>query len=483
MNRKSGLMNKYKKLALNTAVFAIGSFGSKILVIFLTKLYTHFLGKDELGIKELLEPTALFLQPIFTFALQEYLIRFGLDKNYNKKEVFTTSSVITLAGMVLMALVVPFLRLIPALKYLKGYTVILIVYVITSSLRMLCQQFVRSIDMVKLFSLDGILATLTLLIFNLIFIAGFKMGVYGFMLAVILSDFLSAAYLFIKADLRKYAGMRFFNSKLGGEMIRFAAPLIPTIVMWTITSLSDRLFINSMHSDMVTLGKGTVGIYGTANRFPNLISMVSTIFLSAWNMSAITENDSADRNKFYEKVYSAYESVLFIAGAGLLFVIKPVTDILTDYSKNPELRTVYIYTPILIGAVIFMCLNQFLGSIYSATKHSKNSFWTAFGACAVNLLMNYFLIPIWGIQGAALATFLSYFFCFWLRIVDARYYVPFRFNGGKCLMNTALLGVMCVVVIAGAPLKYLWTFIITACIIALNFSAMLATVKKMLKRA
>ena len=97
--------------------------------------------------------------------------------------------------------------------------------------------------------------------------------------------------------------------------------------------------------------------------------------------------------------------------------------------------------------------------------------------------MNYFLIPTWGIQGAALATFLSYFFCFWLRIVDARYYVPFKFNGMKCLTNTALLGVMSVIVIFDAPMKHLWTFIITVCIVVMNFSAMMSTVKKMLKRA
>ena len=92
-------MNKYKKLALNTMIFAIGSFGSKILVLLLTRLYTKNIDPIGMGIKSQLEMTALFLQPIFTFALQEYLIRFGLDKNYDKRDVFTTSSIITAAGM------------------------------------------------------------------------------------------------------------------------------------------------------------------------------------------------------------------------------------------------------------------------------------------------------------------------------------------------------------------------------------------------
>ena len=476
-------MNKYKKLAMNTMVFAIGSFGSKILVLLLTRLYTGHLSPAESGVKNMLELTALFLQPIFTFALQEYLIRFGLDKNYDKREVFTTSSTITLAGMVIMAFIIPILRLIPTTNFVKGYTALLTIYVITSSLRMLCQQFVRSRDMVKLFSLDGILATLTLFTFNLVFIAKLEWGVKGFMLAVILSDLCSSIFLFTAAKLWEFLDARCFNKELGREMMHFATPLIPTIVMWAITSLSDRLFINQMHSDRVQLGEGAVGIYSYANQIPNLISMVSTIFFQAWNMSAITENESADRTRFYSRVYSAYEAILFIASAGLLLMIKPVTAILINSSTYSEYGDVYIYTPILVIAVLFMSLNQFLGSIYSATKHTRNSFWTALAACIVNLIMNYFLIPEWGIQGAAIATLLSYYICFWLRIVDARYYVPFSFNGGKSLLNTLVLVIMSWLTISAPKFYILWELLIVAFVMLLNYEAVMATVRKLLKRS
>lgn len=475
-------MNKYKKLAMNTGVFAIGSFGSKILVILLTRLYSTHIDPDSTAIKELLEPTALFLQPIFTFALQEYLIRFGLDKNYDKRQVFTTSAVITLVGMLLMALCVPILSLIPAMSYLRGYVILLTVYVTTSSIRMLCQQFVRSRDMVKLFSLDGILATLTLFLFNLLFIAGFHWGVTGFMLAVILSDLLSSVFLFVVADLGRFAHPQYFNAALGKEMMKFAAPMIPTIVMWTITSLSDRLFIENMKSDRVQLGKIPVSIYGYANRIPNLLSMVSTIFYQAWNMSAISENESADKGEFYGKVYNAYEAILFIAAAGLLLVIKPVTGFLVTSSTYKVYETVYLYTPILVSAVVFMSLNQFLGSIYSATKHTKNSFWTALAACSVNIVLNFALIPEWGIQGASIATFLSYYVCFWARIIDARYYVPFKFSAGRSLLNTTILFIMAWDIIAAPKMWVLWLIALCTMTVILNYKALLLTANKLLRR-
>ncbi|WP_455529156.1 lipopolysaccharide biosynthesis protein [Ruminococcus sp.] len=476
-------MNKYKKLVFNTGIFAIGAFGSKILIILLQRLYAHNIDPVNNGDRELLETMLLFMQPVFTFALQEYLIRFGLDKDYDKHEVFTTSGVITLAGMIVMAVIVPFLHNIPVFDFLKGYRILFILYVTMSSLRMLCQNFVRSRDMVKLFSLDGILATLTFFLFNILFILWLGMGVKGFLLSVILSDSCSVVFLFIAARLRAFIGAEYFNKALAKEMMRFAAPLIPTIVMWAVTSLSDKLFIKQMHSDYHELGKEAVSVYSFANKIPSLISIVSTIFFQAWSMSAITESNSADRNKFYGKVYSAYEAMMFVAAAGLLVIIKPVTSFLVPADKYVQYSDVYIYTPILVVAVVFMCFDQFLGSIYSAIKQPQNSFWTALVACGVNIPMNFFLIPVWGIQGAAVATLLSYLICFWARIIDARYYVPFRFDGVKNLLNMIVLLAMGGLMIADVKLYPLWALILASVVVALNYKALIVTVNKLLKKA
>ncbi|MBR6242448.1 MAG: polysaccharide biosynthesis C-terminal domain-containing protein [Ruminococcus sp.] len=475
-------MNKYKKLAFNTMIFAIGTFGSKILVLLLTRLYTAHISPANNYTRELLETMALFLWPIFTFALTEAVIRYGLDKKYNKKEVFSTASILTLCGLGLMALVVPLLVHIPFLRDIGGYTVLLIVYVCTSSIRSLCMQFVRARGFVKLFSLDGILATLTLFIFNITFIAKLHWGVGGYMLSVILSDFCSSVFLIITARLDKFFSPRYYSKKLASSMMRFSTPMIPAIVMWTITSLSDRIFISNMNSSHVFLGKDAAGLYGVANKVPNLISMVSTIFFQAWNMSAIMENDSRDRSKFYEKVYGAYESLLFIASAGLILFVRPISAIFVNSRNFAEYKTAYLYTPVLIIAVLFTCLDQFLGSIYTATKHTQNSFWTSFVACVVNLVLNASLIPEWGVQGAAIATFLSYYICFWARIIDARYYVPFGFSAVKSLANTAMLFVMCWCIISRPAGYVVWLLLMFGIICYLNYQAIIDTVKKIIKR-
>ena len=84
-------MNKYKKLASNTLIFAIGSFGSKILLLLLTRLYTGNINPGDNSTKELLEQTANFLIPIITFSIADAVIRYGIDRNYDNRKVFTSA--------------------------------------------------------------------------------------------------------------------------------------------------------------------------------------------------------------------------------------------------------------------------------------------------------------------------------------------------------------------------------------------------------
>ena len=141
-----------------------------------------------------------------------------------------------------------------------------------------------------------------------------------------------------------------------------------------------------MHSDRVFLGEDAAGIYSAATKIPNLLAVLSSIFFQAWNMSAITENESDDRDYFYEKVYGAYEALLVLGAAGLILLIKPISAILINYKTFSEYSTAYTYAPLLIAASIFTCLNLFLAGIYTATKHTKNAFVTMVAVVVSNIV-------------------------------------------------------------------------------------------------
>ena len=95
-------MNKYRKLISNTLIFAIGTFSSKVLVFLLMPLYTTVLTDAEYGTVDLMVQVGNFLLPLVSCGIVNGIIRFGLDKYYRKRDVFTTGFLTILGGFVLL---------------------------------------------------------------------------------------------------------------------------------------------------------------------------------------------------------------------------------------------------------------------------------------------------------------------------------------------------------------------------------------------
>ena len=474
-------MNKYKKLAANTAIFAIGSFGSKILAYLLTRVYTRYMTAGMFNTKEILEMCANLLIPVVSFSITDAVIRYGLDKNYEQKNVLSNAVTALLFGIGGFFLLSPLLLLYTEIK---PYYLLLVGYICISCFRQVSTQFARARGLVKLYAADGIGCTLTFLLLNILFIAKFRMGITGFMLATLLSDLISGVFVWIVAGHNQFFSFRFVDKELLGVMLRFSLPLIPTAILWIITGFSDRIFIKYMVTEQKfgIDGASAAGVYGVSSKIPNLLSMVSTVFYQAWNMSAIAENDSEGRSKFYTQIFSAYQSILVLASAFIIALVHPLSDLLIDYSEDPAYRNAFLYTPMLVIAVLLMCLNQFLSSIYTVSKHTRNSFYTSLIAAVLNLFLNAVLIPRYAVYGAIAATVASYLVCYAIRIIDARRYIPFEVKHWQFFSNIGILASMSLLMILAPNHYYLYLAVLVAVIIALNFRSLLTTAKKMLHR-
>lgn len=466
-------MNKYKTLALNTAVFAIGSFSSKLLAFLLTRLYTANLESSLFNTKEVLEMCANFLIPVVSFSITDAIIRYGLDKNYEKRAVFSNAVTVLLCGAGGFLLLSPLLLLY---KDIRQYVLLLVGYVIISCFRQLSTQFARARNFVKLYAADGIFCTLTLFIFNVILIGWLKMGITGFMLSVMLSDFLSGLTVWALAGHGRYFSFRYIDKELLEVMLRFSLPLIPTAILWIITGFSDRLFIRHM------VDASSAGVYGAATKIPNLLSMVSTVFYQAWNMSAIAENDSKTRSEFYSQVYEAYQAMLVLAAGFIIAFDKLLSGLLIPTTKDPAYADAYRYTPVLVIAVLLMCFNQFLSSIYTVSKQTKNSFWSSLAAAVLNLVLNAVLIPNFGVHGAIAATLASYFGCYLIRIVDTRRLIPFEVSHVRFGANLAILFIMSWLIVAAPSFWILGMVLALLVLVQFNMKPLAMTAKKLLHR-
>ena len=87
--------SKTKQLAVDTILFGISTFGSKILVFLLTPLYTAVLLTEEYGIADLINTTVNLIYPVLTLAITDATLRYSLDKDCSKRAVLGNSIVIT----------------------------------------------------------------------------------------------------------------------------------------------------------------------------------------------------------------------------------------------------------------------------------------------------------------------------------------------------------------------------------------------------
>ena len=127
---ETGKQSSYKKLFSNTLVFAIGSFSSKVLVLLLVPIYTNYLTTAELGVTDVLTQIANWIIPLVTMTITEAIIRFGLDKAYDKVKVFTLGNLICFFGLAVFGILLPIVSLTGiADKYIGGYSLILYIYV------------------------------------------------------------------------------------------------------------------------------------------------------------------------------------------------------------------------------------------------------------------------------------------------------------------------------------------------------------------
>ena len=451
---KTKAPSSYRKLFSNTLTFAIGSFSSKILVILLIPIYTNALSRGELGVTDVLTQIANWAIPIASMTIAEAVIRFGLDKAYDKKAVFTIGNVVCLGGLGVFAVLMFIVTMMGvASKYLGNYGIILYLYIFMSSMKTLYSTYVRALERVKLFAVNGIITTLFTLLFNVLFFTVFPknhafFGIGGvlaspiakFMLATVLSDFISIVFLVFAAKLWQHFDKRNWNGDLFRTMLQYSVPLIPAQLLWLITNSSDTFMTTYI------MGEQYNGVLSAAYKIPNIVATVYLMFGQAWNMSAITENDSADRDNFYEKVFDFNQSLIYILAGGCLLIIQPLTNIWIGDEFHDCIR----YSPILIYSTVFSCFTTFMGSIYIATKKSKRSLFTSLISGVVNVGLNLILIPRIGLYGPAISTVVAYFTVFVARAFDSRALIPFRIDWKKLVFSNILLVAMMMINVLGA---------------------------------
>lgn len=463
MNReachKETEMNKYRKLMSDTLILGLGTFASKVLVFLLMPLYTACLSPEQYGTADLISQTANLIIPLACAGICDGLFRFTLDSGADKPSVFRTGlRILCVASLV-------FLAVSPLLFFLDvftGYAWLIVVYVLASNLHSACAQYIRACDRPRLFAVQGIVNTALVIALNLLFLLVFDMGVTGYLLSVVLADLLVSIMLVLYARLDRDVRAGRFSRELAGRLIRYSLPMIPTTIFWWITNVSDRYIVTAI------CGKTDNGIYSAAYKIPTLITLLCSVFYEAWQFSAVRDAENKTKSDFFGRVFGYYSALMLTGGAGVVLLCR----VLSGMLLNKAYEDAWKYIPVLTLAAVFSALTTFMGSVYLVKKKSMMSFLTSMFGAALNIILNFIMIPSMGAQGAAVATAISYAAVFVLRTITAQRHVSFPVGYVRLALGTALLIAQCVVTVLEVRLWYVWSAVLTLAVVALNARAL-----------
>lgn len=436
MNRK----NKYTTLVSNTFLISIGTFGSKLLTFFMVRFYTEVLTPSDYGTADLIMQGANLLFPVISMGIVEGVFRFALGNPKKRRNIFSAGAWVITGGSAVLAAVTV---LTWSADLFDDVLWLMAIYTIASCYHSLCAQFIRAQGKMALYAGQGILNTVLVIGLNILFLLVFKWGITGYVLSTAVADILCSGFLVFKEKLWQYLTVKPGKGLLA-HMLRYSVPLIPTTIFWWITSVSDRYMITAF------LGSDANGIYAVAAKIPTLLTLMATIFLEAWQFSAIAESagERKEHIRFYSKIWKIFMSAMFLAGGVVIALSQWEIRVLSA----DEYYSAWQYIPLLSAAMIFSSFVTFAGSIYVVAKKSLLSFGTSMAGAAVNILLNLILIPTeLGIQGAVIATFSSYFLVFLIRSKNARKLLPFRLYSQRLTVNCMIMAIQIIWLVGELP--------------------------------
>ena len=348
-------MNKYWKLISNTLIFAIGTFSSKVLVFLLMPLYTSVLSEAEYGTVDLMVQVGNFLLPLVSCGIINGIIRFGLDKYYKKSDVFTTGFLTILGGFGILLVLEP---LLCHISYLGDNTMMIYVFVLMSSMRSLCSQFVRAKGYVKLYALDGILSTATTIFFNVLYLVVLKWGINGYILAMISADTLSTLFLFYLAGLAPVSAPAW----IGPAHLQRDAAILDSF------DSQFHLLVDQQHGKPLSdcLFSGHHRKRSVCRRLQNPDGHRADVQYLHGRLADVRCQRRPQKTgaQFFTRVFVCYQALLCTAASGLILFSKVITKVLVADSYYISWK----YIPLLLISTIFSCMSTFLGSVYMVEK-------------------------------------------------------------------------------------------------------------------
>src|SRR5947209_8147866 len=415
------LAYELKRLGRHSAIYGLGGLVSRILATLLLPLYTHYLPPGSYGRVELVTAATAVLAIVLQLGIASAFFRFYFDAKEPREKltVIRTSFWFTMAmstvglvlGLVFASPVSHWLALGHDPQLVRAGAVGLWAQTNYNQLTSLFRVEQRSVQY-AIASIANVLITVAAMV---LFVAYFHWGAVG----LVVGNFTGTlvVYAVLLAYRYEQLGAQ-FDTKLFRKMQHFGMPLVPSaLALWTINFV-DREFVSWYK------GNAEVGVYSAAVKIASLITFVMVAFRTAWPAFAYSIEDDREAKRTYSFVLTYLLAFTSWAALALGALAPWWVRLLTDPRYQRAEKGVALLA--FAGAVYAGYVVLAIGS-GRARKTQWN--WAVTGAgAAVNVGLNFWLVPAYGMVGAAVSTAAAYVVLFVAMTLYAQHVYPVRYQ-------------------------------------------------------
>ncbi|MFX0210416.1 MAG: lipopolysaccharide biosynthesis protein [Candidatus Hodarchaeota archaeon] len=394
------LLGEIKKLGKHSIVYGFGNLFTNLLGVILLPIYTRYLTPADYGIFSLLIITGTIVGIITQLGLGSALFREVIYQGSDERIVQSTAFYFLIGESILFfSIVIIFSPHLSRLIFKSlNYAYLLRLIFLTGILNSLNIVIMAKFRIHGRSLLYSSLALARLVIgatITIYFIVVLKRGVEGLVTAglILAAIFGFIYFLFLLKDFRLT-----FSMKVLRRLLNFGIPLVPFGLARIIMGTADRYFLQ--HLSTTT----NVGLYSVAYRVGLAINLIVGAVQLAWpaQMYKIAKQPRAEQQ--LSKILTYYLFALSFIGLGFSVLAYEILVIMT----TPQFYSAYTVVPLIVISYIMYGVMYMTNSALETQNKTRYMFPTIIVAACINLLLNYFLIPHFGIMGAGLAAVAAY---------------------------------------------------------------------------
>ncbi|MBN2406727.1 MAG: polysaccharide biosynthesis protein [Elusimicrobia bacterium] len=442
------MKTEHKRLIGKGAVYSVGSVLEKALTVVLLPVYTRYLYPEAFGIIAIMLVTVGLINKLLIAPETMGLIRHYFAPGFEEKQktlVFNLFLIILLKTLPFTVLFFAFAGHIAG--FLLGeetYTGIIRIFafvILFQSVSGLGLTVLRMEEKAKSFIAVSIIGFLVSAAAVLVLLIGFNLGVtalvWGYLINPLVVFVLLLPYIMSKIKIR-------WDFDLILPVLFYGYPLLVSAFSNMLIQAGDRYVLKALGT------LSMVGVYSFGYAVASIVNVVLVVPLKQINGPVIfkMENDEEKLKKFLRDSTTYIYFVMMMFGLLLSLFSGETIRIL---AAKKEFWAGWVIVPIIVFSYVQHGLGACVSNGLVLAKKTLLLSGMILTAAVLNIGLNFLLIPVWGIVGAALATMISYIVWNSLKIYFTDRYFGLKFQNGRLIHITAAAAAVYMVSLFVAP--------------------------------